>query len=151
MPSRSTQAPRPVLTTLQLVLQSLSFLRGGRRGGDVRLCKSKITRTYHEIKSQVNSVHSTLCPSCLFLLQEYPGKVRRPWRSIFVAVAKIVLGGVIIMLVDLKQFCRNRHSALEALPLFLRVCSQWKLGFTSCSHHNALIASDGNKKTTSEQ
>ena len=24
-----------------------------------------------------------MSPTCLFLLQEYPGKVRRPWRSIF--------------------------------------------------------------------
>ena len=38
---------------------------------------------------KVNSVHSALSPSCLFVLQEYPGKVRGLWRSIFVVLAQI--------------------------------------------------------------
>ena len=66
------------------------------------------------LKKRKNVVaHPRLSPSCLFLLQEYPGNVSSLWRSIFVVDAQIqLLGGVIIVLVEYKEINYVRSSLL---------------------------------------
>ena len=61
------------------------------------------------------STCTTVVTSPTLLLQENPGIVRSLWRSIFVVVAQIVLGGVIIVLVENKEvdYVRsNLHSTI---------------------------------------
>ncbi len=61
--------------------------------------------------------HPRLSPACLFLLQEYPGKVRSLWGSIFVVDAQMehLLGGVIIVLVENKEVDCVRSNLLCCL------------------------------------
>ena len=67
--------------------QYVARLEGTHGRGGVTMCANKKTKKTCIIKSQVNSVNSVHCTpvclrvSCLFLLQEYAGKVRSLWRS----------------------------------------------------------------------
>ena len=60
-------------------------LEGTHGRGGVTMCANKKIQKTCIIKSQVNSVNSVHCTlvclrvSCLFLLQEYAGKVRSLW------------------------------------------------------------------------
>ncbi len=85
------------------------------------------------LKKRNNVVaHPRLSPSCLFLLQEYPGKVRSLWGSIFVVDVKMkhLLGGVIIVLLETSSL--SHRFSLSVFRLFLSSSACFYVGKAVC-------------------
>jgi hypothetical protein len=82
--------------------------QGGKGRGVSRWCANK--KSLKHMLSIMPSKFRPLHPC--FLMLFFPGKVRSLWRSILVVVAEIerVFGGVIIVLVEIKNLTTHTHT-----------------------------------------